>query len=587
MSLIETIETILDFVRQEKIELEPHTVEAQRELSNPHVTIALVGCFQVGKSTILNKAFLGEELLLKQGDGRCTTAVMTKLVYGPEKRLTVVYRDEQRHEEVYNGEAVNSDLIARLTTVDERDETARQAARTEIAKEIKYIQVEYPCEALKQYTFYDTPGIDDPNQELIKLTTLQFLPETDLVILVVDASTTLNLYVKQFLSQAVFQEGLSRVMIMASYRPEYNQSAQARQLILQSIQAELTNLGRGYIPVVSYTFDTDVDGEILHGSEEIQPAVSGYIEQNKLQARQERLAWYLYNDLITARERIKAQLLVSSQTEQEREKLKQQIDDVVREMDFSYNRIRDNFKLAYMQVKSWLDGEIEAKILDDSKPDSIMRRFVAKFDHCTNMTEVRSCLDSAIDSIRTEIDSTVVQIALETQKKTESILANLSEDVRLAGQKCKIATQWDSEVSLGWCGSVNPMVIRVAEIALAYVIFEIPGILLTLFGKNIPLLKNLLPTIFMKSMIMSSIKSSFGQSLGSLKKDMILQFETSQQTIEDEIKEIFKDMFASRIKPYQDSLDSVLPVVSEEERATLEGKIAQYSQVIDTINNNL
>ena len=216
-----------------------------------------------------------------------------------------------------------------------------------------------------------------------------------------------------------------------------------------------------------------------------------------------------------------------------------------------------------------------------------MRRFVAKFDHCTNMTEVRSCLDSAIDSIRTEIDSTVVQIALETQKKTESILANLSEDVRLAGQKCKIATQWDSEVSLGWCGSVNPMVIRVAEIALAYVIFEIPGILLTLFGKNIPLLKNLLPTIFMKSMIMSSIKSSFGQSLGSLKKDMILQFETSQQAIEDEIKEIFKDMFASRIKPYQDSLDSVLPVLSEEERATLEGKIAQYSQVIDTINNNL
>ncbi|MDO4571651.1 MAG: dynamin family protein, partial [Planctomycetia bacterium] len=178
MSIMENIKIALDFANREGVSLSQETLETQRELDNPHAKIALVGCFQVGKSSLLNRAFLGEELLLKQGDGRCTTAVMTKVVYGLEKRLTVVYRDAQRSAKVYQGEEVTQELIASLTTVDEPDEMARQEKRTAVAREILYIQIEYPCEALKKYTFYDTPGIDDPNQELIELTTFQFLPET-------------------------------------------------------------------------------------------------------------------------------------------------------------------------------------------------------------------------------------------------------------------------------------------------------------------------------------------------------------------------------------------------------------------------
>ena len=196
------VNDFIQFVRTEKIPLGEETEKALKELTNPHYTVAVVGPFQVGKSTLLNRVFLGEEILLKEGDGRCTTAVMTKVVYRPEKRLTVFYRDPAKEPRVYSGEAVTPDLIANLTVADDKDEIERQKKRTELAQEIKCLQLEYPCENIKQISFYDTPGIDAPNQELIDLTTIQFLQDADLVVLVVDAARELDESTKRFLSRS-------------------------------------------------------------------------------------------------------------------------------------------------------------------------------------------------------------------------------------------------------------------------------------------------------------------------------------------------------------------------------------------------
>ncbi|MDO4571127.1 MAG: dynamin family protein [Planctomycetia bacterium] len=560
------------------------TQEAQRDLNNPHTKIALVGCFQVGKSTLLNQAFLGEELLLRQGDGRCTTAVMTKVMYGPQKRLTVVYRDMQRAREVFQGDEVTQELIARLTTVDEPDEAERQKKRTEMAQTIQYIQIEYPCEALRRYTFYDTPGIDDPNRELIELTTFQFLPETDLVILVVDASTALNTYVLQFLSRSVFQEGIGRVMVMASYRPAHDQSAESRSLILQSIRAELANIGRGYIPVVSYTFDSDVDGEILHGGSEIQPTVLEYTDKNRRLAREERLAWFLRNDLLAEREKIKASLLTSFQTERERDELKLKIDEMSRMLDFDYQKTLDNFRVSCLQVKSWLGVEIQSKLLDDGNPGSILSRFMAEFDECVDLAEVRNRIDVATETIRPDVDYTILQIIQETQKRTESALATASEIVRESIQKCRISTQWDGGVSTGWTGKITPMLIRVAELAFGYILFHFPGFLVTVFGKNIPLLKNLLPTIFMKTIVLTSIKDSFSRGMESVRKDIFLQFDSSQESIESEIKTVFQNIYNVQVSPYLEKLESDLIPLSQDEQHEMETKVQQYNQVTENLN---
>ncbi|MDO5566070.1 MAG: dynamin family protein, partial [Planctomycetia bacterium] len=461
MTFIEKINAVLEIAKKDGMPLSPDTLEAQRELNNPHARIALVGCFQVGKTTLLNRAFLGEELLLKQGDGRCTTAVMTKVIYGTQKRLTVVYRDAQKAADVYQGAEVTADLINQLTTVDEPDEQVRQEKRSEIARTIHYIQLEYPCEALRQYTFYDTPGIDDPNEELIELSTMPFLRETDIVILVVDASTSLNQYVKQLLSRSVFQEGLSRVLVMASYRPEYNMPPEVLDQILNTIRAELASMGRGYLPVVGFTFDSEVEGEILHGSSEIQPTILEYIDKNKRAAREERLAWFLCKDLAVASERLKAILLTSDQNEEEKQNLQKIVDSKIEELDFDYNRALDEFRVTYLQLKTWLDTEMQSQLLDEDKPDSVVNQFVAKFDGCESLAEVRDQLDIATHSIKTIIDTVVMQICGEVNKKIAKALTNVSDNVKESIAKVKISTEWsEGEVSTGWGGKINPTLVR-------------------------------------------------------------------------------------------------------------------------------
>ena len=63
------------------IPLRGETQTAIAELETPHYTITLSGRFQVGKSTLLNRAMLGSDVLLTEGIGLPTTAIPSKIVY--------------------------------------------------------------------------------------------------------------------------------------------------------------------------------------------------------------------------------------------------------------------------------------------------------------------------------------------------------------------------------------------------------------------------------------------------------------------------------------------------------------------------
>ena len=73
----EQLDLTLKLAVDEGISLRESTKEALQELTNPHYTVTLAGCFQVGKSTLLNKVMLGSDMLLTEGKGLPTTAIPT------------------------------------------------------------------------------------------------------------------------------------------------------------------------------------------------------------------------------------------------------------------------------------------------------------------------------------------------------------------------------------------------------------------------------------------------------------------------------------------------------------------------------
>lgn len=191
----------------------PEKLRADIEaLDNPEFRVAVVGKYQVGKSTLVNRVFLGDAPLLLEGSGVCTTAVATEVAYGPDSKL-VVYKWA-------DGEKTKVGIdrtIDNPTKDDIRDVTVANTgeSRAALAGRLPKVRVLTPNEHLKGYTIVDTPGIDDPDPSLLVNTTYRVIPEADLAIVVAGCSQ-LDEVEMTLIRRDLVNDGISRLMVLLS-----------------------------------------------------------------------------------------------------------------------------------------------------------------------------------------------------------------------------------------------------------------------------------------------------------------------------------------------------------------------------------
>lgn len=249
---------------------------ALREAADPHYKIGVMGRFQAGKTTLVNRVFLRQPLL-KEGEGLCTTAVCTEVTYGPEAKLTLVKDGVTQTFSPPTAEAI----VAATTASTEEERLA-------LAESITQLRIETPNENLRRYTILDTPGLDDPNRALLDVTTYRELPQCDLVLLVADARQ-LSQIDFDFLRGTVFSAGLTQAMVLLSYNKEANRmAAAARQNVLETVRAGLASRGLERIPVQMVCYDGEAP-DILDTPEKVEAAVLDYLSRTVAAARSERL----------------------------------------------------------------------------------------------------------------------------------------------------------------------------------------------------------------------------------------------------------------------------------------------------------
>ena len=548
------------------------TKEALNALENPHYTITFTGCFQVGKSTLLNRVVFGMDALLTEGNGLPTTAIPTKIVFGDKKELKVVYRDDAIAPQIYSEGEITEELLRKLTTADGED------ARDALADKIRYIELSLPVEGIRNYTFFDTPGVDDPNQQLIERTTAVTLPTSDLVVLVVDAGSMLSTETQTFLKKSIFQQGMSRVMILASYKPQHFKSAAERKLILDTIRSSLIQMGRDYIPVYSYTYDETVDGEILHGPKEIMDCLLKFIDENKNQAKLEKLAFYLGNDLQTHVEGMKARLEVSGKSEQEIKDLDKKIQSSAITLDAEYQNLSNRVTGDYAAITKTSMQQLEKAFFNDS--DSFFSRFLSYFNECGDLTSVKNNIPVAIGRITPDIQDTLATAGANAQKEIEKLLVSYSDVAAKAAVNISLSTVFVANINTGWMGKINPTLLRVVEVGGAFMFNVIAGIGV-LVADRIPVIKNLLPHNFARQLVLSSIEKSFKESLQSAIDNFIQQLNASVDSVREGIRLAFEDIYRAKIAPYKEAIKKY------KDEALNEAQIQEIRNGIQTLTQEL
>jgi GTPase SAR1 family protein len=127
------------------------------ELSRCHqrlqqpMRVAVVGKIKAGKSTFMNA--LLEEKVVETGAVE-TTFNVNWLRFGPQRSLTVYYKDEQ-----HRPEQLPYDRLAELTKRSDDPEVSKYL------RSIKYIRVSYPNPILRAFDLIDTPGLESTYED--------------------------------------------------------------------------------------------------------------------------------------------------------------------------------------------------------------------------------------------------------------------------------------------------------------------------------------------------------------------------------------------------------------------------------------
>ena len=147
---------------------------------NSKYRIAVAGKFQVGKSTLINKVFLSDNPILIEGEGLCTTSINTEIEYAPTRKLELFrWEDSDKLTETTLKEIENP-------TMDDLKSSTVGKDRLSLSKSISKVKLYEPNESLHNYTIIDTPGIDDPDYEILQNTTFRIIPSSDIAIVVVE-----------------------------------------------------------------------------------------------------------------------------------------------------------------------------------------------------------------------------------------------------------------------------------------------------------------------------------------------------------------------------------------------------------------
>ena len=460
------------------IEIPKPVADGISDLDNPHCRVAVVGRYQVGKSTLVNHVFLEDQPLLAEGRGVATTSVATDIEYGPERKLEVYHWADERHEtDILTEEKTTPSVDDIVGATVASDDTERES----LAKRISRVVVRVPCETLRDYTVIDTPGLDDPNGEMLANTTYRVIPNSDVALLVV-AGKQLGEREKDILHKNLqMDSGVSRILVLVSYRPSSDLDEEERECIVKSIRADLDEMGCENIEVKMYCFDTSVS-DILCTAGEIRTALKNWFDENALPGREEKVAGALRSVLESEVLKLVAQIVATQTDEAGRKRLKD-------ETDASAEAFKAEAQIQFAAFQSNIDRIYEeACVKADRAVDSIFDAFLSRLEAQDTVADIQSFLKAEEPALRSQFEDKMSILCMDANSKIQAAVADYGRDLNKAALNINIGGDGISEIHHPIVVKIPPVVIGAANVLLYVCVGPfswLGGLILQLLGRKL------------------------------------------------------------------------------------------------------
>lgn len=201
-------------------------LDAATARTNEDFYVVVMGNFNAGKSTMIN-ALIGEKVLPSYK--LPTTAVMTELRYGDEKKIIMYPKTGQMvegHGDQPFQVPATADAVERYITIDnDAGINCKPEDSVEIASQFEKMELYWPLPMLKNgVVLVDSPGLNDPysNDVIVR----QYLPRADAIIYILKGDTPYQGTDKKELD-SVNEYGIKNIIFACTYWDQMREDGEA------------------------------------------------------------------------------------------------------------------------------------------------------------------------------------------------------------------------------------------------------------------------------------------------------------------------------------------------------------------------
>jgi hypothetical protein len=535
------------------------------QLGDQPYKIAVVGAFKTGKSTLINAAFLGKEVLFS--DLLEATCVPTELAWGSRPLLKVFPYLEDFEESAGSdhpmairvGEEAAVE-ISDPTPNDIRTETSSPTAqeREFKAKRISRVRLETPLEALKGLTVVDSPGIDSTSGAVVDAA-LRIVPGCDAVLFVTRGGQLSTAEV-EFLKSGVLDQGISRGLVVLNHYDNMTPlNAEGRKKHVEALRATLAPMGRGHMPIVSVDarawLDAITSGKPLaDDAVAFQRELQRFVKGDLGNARLEKAVLVTRRELRGGLVELAAAAALENKSREEREKLSGEINRRSAEASGRLGMLGEDFMCGLRNSLRTFRSSVNRGVSDT------VENFKERLRAAVEIEDLQKELDGVQKRLRPAIESRCLD-AVQTlrrdlqgaeqhfNREARSILSNIDAD--------KLIPSIGAGVALP---PIPAPLVTVLDYILVIIASPLPmvfDIILRLFVNRFPEIRKMLPTGLVKTMAQNWAEKALDKQVAAAAAELENKLTEIEHQTDAAVKKGIVTLVENEVKPIREALRKV------------------------------